>query len=275
VGERDFFEVLVDTLCRHGEYDCGEVNVFYRTRRPRPIASRIKLNGRKVDPAAYYDVHYRNDPMYRAYLGGAPPGCYLLAGIEPEQSGNAFFTEYYEHTRITHEIDLLIPQPGPNHADAALVIWLGRHDQGDFRQHPDHMALAAMEPILHALVKRHVALAGIGEDANFERSLVEGKLQTAFHCFASSLLSERECQILRYMLLGYSAAMTGERLGICEGTVKNHRKNIHRKLEINTQSELFSLFLQALPYAEIGLSIDPLALCENRHGPGAHRLMAG
>ncbi len=44
-------------------------------------------------------------------------------------------------------------------------------------------------------------------------------------------------------MLGYSSKGIAERLGITLGTVKNHRKHLYAKLQINSQAELFNLFL--------------------------------
>ena len=43
-----------------------------------------------------------------------------------------------------------------------------------------------------------------------------------------------------------------------EDTIKSHRKNVYVKLDIGTQSELFSLFIEALANAQGVLGKDPL-----------------
>ncbi|HAT43389.1 MAG TPA: hypothetical protein DCS87_16900, partial [Rheinheimera sp.] len=55
-------------------------------------------------------------------------------------------------------------------------------------------------------------------------------------------------------------ALTAEKLQTSEGTVKIHRKNIYRKLDIGSQAELFSLFINCIPFAQPGVGDDPLAL---------------
>jgi DNA-binding CsgD family transcriptional regulator len=82
--------------------------------------------------------------------------------------------------------------------------------------------------------------------------------------FARTLLTERERQILFHMLGGYSAALTAARLGVAEGTVKNHRKAVHRKLDVGSQAELFSLFINCIPYAAAEGETDPLATYQSR-----------
>jgi hypothetical protein len=66
------------------------------------------------------------------------------------------------------------------------------------------------------------------------------------------------------MLSGYSSALTGQRLATSEGTIKIHRKNIHRKLDIGSQAELFSLFIQCIPFATPDAPRDPLQAYQSK-----------
>ncbi|MEQ1772740.1 MAG: response regulator transcription factor [Burkholderiales bacterium] len=55
---------------------------------------------------------------------------------------------------------------------------------------------------------------------------------------AGSPLSAREREVLRLVADGVRTAAIGRRLGITEGTVEAHRRNVMRKLEIRTVAEL-------------------------------------
>ena len=90
--------------------------------------------------------------------------------------------------------------------------------------------------------------------------------------FASSLLTQRERQVLFYMISGYSSALTAQRLNTSEGTIKIHRKNIHKKLDIGSQAELFSLFINCIAFATPEGSADPLISYQST--PGAARPFA-
>jgi hypothetical protein len=68
------------------------------------------------------------------------------------------------------------------------------------------------------------------------------------------------------MLSGYSSEQTAKRLHTAEGTIRNQRKSIHRKLETGSQAELFSLFIQCIPFADPDSDNDPLVRCQ---GPAA------
>jgi DNA-binding CsgD family transcriptional regulator len=59
-------------------------------------------------------------------------------------------------------------------------------------------------------------------------------------------LSDREREVTQLILRGHSSQSICFNLGISLGTVKTHRKNAYAKLNISSQSELLSLFLQSL-----------------------------
>ena len=58
-------------------------------------------------------------------------------------------------------------------------------------------------------------------------------------------LTARELDVGRLMLSGCSNKEIARKLEISAETVKVHKKHIYSKLGIKSQSELFSIFLQA------------------------------
>ena len=255
IGAADFFEHVIGALCSIGGYDLGEAIVYRRKGSPRSISSRLQMAGREVAPEVYFENFYRDDPVYHAALSAEQPGCFRLLDLAPDLADRPYFNDYYARTQISEEIDFLFPR----FQDFAVVVWLGRHAHGPEIAPPDFGAVTAIEPLLRSAIERHVALAGADVDATVERMSIERSIEHAFDYFASTLVSQREQEVLRHTLRGYSAALTAERLGISFGTVKNHRKKIHSKLEINSQAELLSLFLHALPFADRLTLDDPLA----------------
>ena len=71
-------------------------------------------------------------------------------------------------------------------------------------------------------------------------------MHLALDDFGSSLLTERETQVINLVLHGHSTKSVAERLGISVETVKLHRKHAYAKLEVSSQAELFYLFLDSL-----------------------------
>jgi len=50
-------------------------------------------------------------------------------------------------------------------------------------------------------------------------------------------LTDRETQILRMVVVGMSNKAIANRLGLGEGTIKSHLRNIYRKLQVRTRAE--------------------------------------
>jgi DNA-binding CsgD family transcriptional regulator len=258
IGEKDFFDHVIEVLCAYAHCECGEVMRYSRTEGARSMAQKLDFTGRVAGPEAYFDHFYAEDPLYLAFRDDAPPGFYLTAELAKAYPNSRYYSDFLPKTNLGQEISFLMPEQD----GWAVVVWVGRY-AGSAPFAPVEMdALEVLEPLLRSCVQRHVAMAGYDASTDAAQAQFQKKLDAAFEQFASTRLTERERQVLRYTLFGYSAALTGERLGISEGTVKNHRKAIHRKLEISSRAELFSLFLQCLPYAGGDSGPDPLARVE-------------
>jgi DNA-binding CsgD family transcriptional regulator len=112
-------------------------------------------------------------------------------------------------------------------------------------------------PVIFASAAKHHELTAAASRRDTD-SQTHRKVQSTIENFARSLLTQRERQVLFYMISGYSSALTAQRLNATEGTIKIHRKNIYRKLDIGSQAELFSLFINCIPFAMPEASVDPL-----------------
>jgi len=68
--------------------------------------------------------------------------------------------------------------------------------------------------------------------------------------FAHGVLSERELEIARLILRGYSSKAMAQRLGISPETIKVHRRHLYAKLNISSHPELFSMFIRELGFTD-------------------------
>jgi DNA-binding CsgD family transcriptional regulator len=62
------------------------------------------------------------------------------------------------------------------------------------------------------------------------------------------------------MLRGYNTDTTAERLKISVETVRRHRKSTYKKLDVRSQADLFSLFINTMPYLATARGRDPLSV---------------
>jgi DNA-binding CsgD family transcriptional regulator len=62
------------------------------------------------------------------------------------------------------------------------------------------------------------------------------------------------------MLRGYGTDTSASRLEIAVETVRRHRKSIYRKLDVCSQTDLFSLFLNSMSCLGASAGEDPLKI---------------
>lgn len=85
-------------------------------------------------------------------------------------------------------------------------------------------------------MKQEVARGRFDEQAcNAVIAAARGEFST-FSRSVSSVLTERECQILRHISHGASNKETARLLGISPSTVRTHMESIFRKLECSTRA---------------------------------------
>lgn len=258
MGSAQFVQEVVNTLSMVCGADSGGAMMLFRHQRPRQLLHRFDSTQRTVPDDAYLNGPYVLDPHYQRFLEGCDSGAYWLADIAPDDFYESeYYRVFYSQIGVSDSIDVLWRMD----ADTGLVFFLER----SARSRPfDHSTLAAVRlilPALFAVVAKHHEISD-APAAAADDDLTHRKVQTTIEHFGSSLLTKREQQVLFYALSGYSSGLTAQRLNTSEGTVKIHRKNIYRKLEIGSQVELFSLFIQCIPYAKPGTKEDPLTVLQ-------------
>jgi DNA-binding CsgD family transcriptional regulator len=210
---------------------------------------------------AYTAGPYLFDPIFQHFVSGGGAGVYRLTDIAPpEYLHSEFFKQFIASHDNCDERDLLVPTA--QGWAFGVMLTRGRHAQPFSKT--DIEMLQGLQPLVAALLRRHAALSSDMLEPETARDLVQRKIDTAMRRFGSSILTPREHAVLRYLLGGYSSSLIGERLGIAEGTVKIHRRNIHAKLDLTSQAEVLALFLQCIPLAEPDSDIDPLVAFQGK-----------
>ena len=100
------------------------------------------------------------------------------------------------------------------------------------------MVLAWMRKIWKAWIGRTGNVSGVDN--------VHARLTTCFENFGQTKLTNRERQISQLLLRGHSLKSVATELKIAPGTVMVHKRILFAKLEISSQNELFSLFIDDL-----------------------------
>ena len=145
-----------------------------------------------------------------------------------------------------------------------VVISLGIRDPDKTFSNADLALLDVTWPLLNSLCRQHWRLldltATVSLHSDDSKARLGEPLDLAFQNFGRDHLSARECEIVHLVLKGHSSNSIAELLSISSDTVKAHRKHVHSKLQISSQAELFSLFLDAISMAKIGSIEDPLTI---------------
>ena len=119
-------------------------------------------------------------------------------------------------------------------------------------------------PIVIACQQNHIRQAArryqlpeLASNADRHTEALIKRIEHSFNNFGRSLLTAREQELALLLLRGHSNRSAADKMGVSTETIKMHRKNLHTKLDISSHAELFSLFIQALPYQQ-GEQQDPL-----------------
>lgn len=192
--------------------------------------------------AAYRSGLYQLDPFYpHVALGTA--GLLRLDAIAPENfRGSEYFLRHYKFTGVIDELRYLVPL-GPGRA---VHVFIEREQPLPLYSRADSRRLSDIEPFVRAFVEqhwqwreRHLAAAPVTRREAFD-------LRQQIQTIAPGEITPRESEIIEQMLKGHSAKSMAGLLGIEEGTVTNHKRNIYAKLGIHSQAQLFDRFLRTL-----------------------------
>ncbi|MEP5566580.1 MAG: helix-turn-helix transcriptional regulator [Halioglobus sp.] len=247
LAQEDFYE----NFSRGCEYLSGYDSVLIvwlsSEHRPVHLFDDVPEEFAKQTLPSWFEGAYLLDPFFQLFVDNAPDGVYPLVDVAPDFF---FETEYarnfYSNTGLKDECGLLVNLD----KDHAILVSLGRRDEGAVSAaNIDTLKLTL--PVLATLCRKQQS-AGEGEIT------FSAPLDKAFRNFGRDHLSKRECEVIQLILKGHSNKGIAQLLDISVDTVKVFNKRFHTKLNISSQAELFSLFLEAISLVPFDADIDPL-----------------
>lgn len=255
VGTAAFTGALWESFRVALDYDAGGAMTFFLDQPPRKGFFVFSPEKRRVSGEdGYFLGPYALDPVYRHFVDGCPSDLYRLADIVPDDFLNSeYYRSFYSRNDIVDSLELIWRI---DERSATLLFFEREAGSPPFAP-LEIQAARQWLPVAFAALARHHTLAHPQAHEAMDQVL-HRKVQITLEHFGASVLTPREREVVGYMLNGYSVARTAEKLAMAEGTVKIHRNNIHRKLEIGSQAELFSLFVRCIPYARPDAPGDPL-----------------
>ncbi len=253
IGREDFFVVLSATISELLHFEFLVVFLYRRDAAPARLHDSITAARHRKGLNNYLQNTYVLNPFYQAVRKGVEPGVYFMKNFMPDQhSLETRHQEFRLRVDSFEEIgfltndwpsgmqELLLVMP----IDSSTLIEVSlskKEAAGGFS--PENVAeLRSVFPFLHALLSKHWEFAAHDLAPELEAPLLE----RLFMSFGQGLLSERERQVIRLVLLGHSSTSVALNLGVALPTVKSHRRNAYTKLEISSQAELFALFMTSV-----------------------------
>ncbi len=227
-----------------------DINLITYKKTFKPILIHPNIS-KEDDPNlhSYLNKFYLLDPLFNSIQQGISSGIYRLVDLSPDSFEQTdYFKNCYRKFDFVDEINLLIDLD----RSTTFTITLGRQKAVGSILRSELNNLKMVFPMIEALIQQFWA---VQSQDYVDNAAKNSPLKQALKSFAQGVLTDREQEVLGLLLRGHSSKAIAEQLGISVGTIKVHRKNIHGKLNTNSQSDIFTLFLKHME------SIDsPLAL---------------
>jgi DNA-binding CsgD family transcriptional regulator len=200
----------------------------------------------------YLRYTYIINPVYRAYLDNIAPRAYLISELlSPRYTDQIAASDLDIRVEDDETIGYRTPGWPKNMTEVLALIRLPDNKMIEFSfstlRSGDQTArcyaqLNEIYPVLSSAVLKHYEF--VAED--FDTSTARPSQELWFQSFGEEVLTARERSVVKMILTGHSSNAIALNLGISLPTVKTHRRNIYAKLQISSQAELFSLFVQKL-----------------------------
>ncbi|MDI5920429.1 helix-turn-helix transcriptional regulator [Halomonas sp. LR5S13] len=236
-GSSSFPSLLEQALNELAGFDTILINTYKGQHRPLLIHDNYPPERREQGIERYLSEAYLLDPFFMAVHDGLDRSAHRLRELAPDRFENSdYFHHYYRALGLTDEVGLFARVDG----DVVMVVSLGFRGDGARVTRRVMLALRHVTPVIDALLSEYWKWQG----HSFQASLEEREpVEAAFESFGQEALTQREREIVRYLLAGHSTKSAARELDISDGTVRVHRKHIYQRLNISSQSQLFRLFL--------------------------------
>ncbi len=202
---------------------------------------------RHVHVALYEPGPYLLDPFFRA-ARQRRLGFWRMRELAPDRFYQSeYYRSYYFETGLAEEVGFFVE------ADAATVVVfsLMRLKRSGAFSRADIAALRQSEPVMTALIRRQwrdvgsrfVARGGASTGRPWQADAPRSVQLSAWRALS---LTAREAAVVDLVLQGHSSESIAGRLGIAQGTVKVHRRNVYKKLGISSQTELLAIYVELI-----------------------------
>jgi DNA-binding CsgD family transcriptional regulator len=256
LGQDDFFPALAEAINSQVPIDYPQVWLYHRDLPPRVLYHRIPRSALSSQIDEYLDGPYREDPFYQTSMQNPKSRLYRLSRVTlGKLERTEYYQNYYSNTGTVDEAVYLAKLRGGNVINLSMM----RLPQNGAFSEQEYETLYVLADPISELLKSHSEHDDFAVTHLIQPG-IDHQIDLAFRTFGESMLSPREKDVLELMLRGYGTDTSATRLSIAVETVRRHRKSIYRKLDVNSQTDLFSLFLNAMSCLGQAGGEDPLKI---------------
>jgi DNA-binding CsgD family transcriptional regulator len=235
----NFWAQLVRLLDQYMPFDSWVALLFSSDQHPQVFAASP---GEEGIPDALFEDYLRGlyllDPFYIASREQSRSGLFRLWEVAPEHFElTEYYQRYFRLNVVADEIQFNCQLEG----DRTLCLSLGSKQRFSSEQ---IALLSLIQPWVLALLRQRLPYE-LSESVAPASADWRLQLETSVQQLKGAQLTARELDVGRLMLSGCSSKEIARKLEISVETVKVHKKHMYSKLGIKSQSELFSIFLQA------------------------------
>jgi DNA-binding CsgD family transcriptional regulator len=256
LGGDEFFPALTRAVHTQVPIAYPQFWLYHKDLPPRVLYHEIPQDAIKDQIDDYLDGPYREDPFYQASIDRPKSRIYRLSRVAAgrlEQSN--YYRDYYAETGTVDEAVFVAVLSG----GSVMHLSMMRLPQQGMFGDDEYQLLYSLAETVSALLRKHSEFESFAIQ-NLIQPGIDHQIDLAFRTFGSSLLSPREKDVLELMLRGYGTDVSAKRLSIARETLRRHRKSIYRKLDVSSQTDLFSLFLNSMSCLGEASGADPLSI---------------
>lgn len=242
IGTNTFGKRLDAALATIINFDILMIFAYRGAEKPVCCYHNMDAQRAKTIIDAYTAGPYLLDPFYGAALDTKGSTMRRLKDMAPDHFySSEYYRQHYVLTGIRDEVGIVCR---PTNWTGVVISFTRPVTAPGFGRR-DLSLIRDAEPVLRTIAERQ--WGGSGSDA-VAAGLIPGHdpINDTLNRMTNGVLTPREVEITSLVLRGHSNSSIAAALKITPGTVKIHRKNIHHKLEISSQAELFGLFIRHL-----------------------------
>lgn len=243
IDQADCLSTLRHALLQVADFDNFIVVHYQEKCAAELVESNLDLGELRAQMTPYFNGVHVLDPFYIAGSTGRR-GLLTMHEVAPEGfSESEYFRIYYQTVDVVDDARFVIDV-----APAQVIqIYMEREPPRGGYVLQEIERLRAIEPFVRSCVQKHWGWRNMSASVRSEDRTPLGQgLRSVIANLGNGVLTAREVDIVDLAIKGHSSKSIAHLLTISEGTVINHKRNLYAKLGINSQSQLFHMFLQAL-----------------------------